>query len=118
MIPYCSRKYWRGTIILGIGGYPVTQPISSFANSAPLHVAEAQGGGACAVGQTRRATFDGTRREVHCYHVDVVVSITYLLQVNKNILWDHIGIVQKAQETSSDTGMNNTVCLVITVLHE
>ena len=31
-----------------------------------------------------------------------------IIQVNKK---GHIGIVEKAQETSSDTGRQNTVCL-------
>ena len=36
-------------------------------------------------------------------------------QVNEKIKKGHIGIVEKVQETSSDTGMHNRA---ITVLHE
>ena len=38
----------------------------------------------------------------------------------KKFFKGHIGIVEKAQETSSDTGMHDTVCLCheMTVLHE
>ena len=33
------------------------------------------------------------------------------IQVNEKIQKGHIGIVEKAQETSSDSDMHNTVCL-------
>ena len=38
-----------------------------------------------------------------------------IIQVNEKIKKGHIGIVEKVQETSSDTGVHNRA---ITVLHE
>ena len=34
-------------------------------------------------------------------------------QVNEKFFEGHIGIVEKAQETSSDSAMHNTVCLCL-----
>ena len=36
---------------------------------------------------------------------------TIIIQVNEKFKKGHIGIVEKAQETSSDSDMHNTVCL-------
>ena len=40
-----------------------------------------------------------------------IYGALHLLQVNEKFKKGHIGIVEKAQETSSDSDMHNTVCL-------